>query len=330
MRYGSCPRGEGRIVEHSHHIRYIRGVMRRVLTVVVFAAAMLTGPVEGAASAGPRLVRDLPALQQACRQAQRPGVRRLHSVIVPHFAFGRYDADERFLLVDTRRNLRALDGAAELFPAELEPLGFQAGPERAQRLRRAAREGARLRVGFFLAFDGHHERPCLIQSAFGVTTVRMDVAFVELVGRDGRAMARQETDRLRAWRETLARERIDGEGPRGALRQASLSSRPGGVPERWQRALMAANEGPVRPALGVCHAGAIERGGARSGRVVVRLTVEPATGRVRAAAVELSTVETAGAECVAAEVGRHLRLPSAADLLGNGLVDLSVPVDLAR
>jgi hypothetical protein len=301
-----------------------------VFVVLVFVGGTLLAPVQGTASTGPRLVRDLPALQQACRQAQRPGVRRLHSVIVPHFAFGRYDADERFLPVDARRNLRALDGAAELFPAGLEPVGFQAGPERAQRLRRAAREGARLRVGFFLAFDGHHERPCLMQSAFGVTTVRMDVAFVELVGRDGRAMARQETDRLRAWRETLARERIGGEGPRGVVREASLSSRPGGVPERWQRALIGANEGPVRPAIGACHAGAIERGGPRSGRVVVRLTVEPATGRVRAAAVELSTVETAGAECVAAEVGRHLRLPSAADLLGNAPVDLSVPVDLAR
>jgi hypothetical protein len=304
--------------------------MRFVLAVVAFAWAMLSGPGQGAASSGPRLVRDLPALQQACRQAQRPGVRRLHSVIVPRFAFGRYDADERFLPVDARRNLRALDGAAELFPAGLEPVGFQAGPERAQRLRRAAREGARLRVGFFLAFDGHHERPCLMQSAFGVTTVRMDVAFVELVGRDGRAMARQETDRLRAWRETLARERIDGEGPRGALRAASLSSRPGGVPDRWQQALRAANQGPLRSAIGACHAGAIERGGPGTGRVVVRLTVEPPSGRVRAAAVELSTVEKAGAECVAAEVGRQVRLPSAADLLGNAPVELSVPVDLAR
>jgi hypothetical protein len=273
-------------------------------------------------------LRALDQLQEACREAERPGPRALYVVVVPRFAFATYEEAEGFLPVETGRNLRAFDGAAELFPAELEPMGFPAGPERAGRLQRAARSGARLRVGFFLGLDNRHRSPCLIQSAFGVTTVRMDVAFLDLVGRDGRLLARHRTDRLRGWLDARARDRVPGEGPRGVLREASLSSRPGRVPDRWQQAVMAANRGPLGEAVAECHAAAVERGGAGRGRVVVRVTVDPTRGQVRTAKVELSAVERAGADCVAEAIGRHLRLPPASDLLGVPPVDVSIPVDL--
>jgi hypothetical protein len=248
---------------------------------------------------------------------------------VPQFSLGAYEEEGAFLPVDTRRNLEAFDGAASLFPAEMEPIGFRAGPERARRLQRAARQGARLRVGFFLGLDNRDRSACLVRSAFAVTTVRMEVAFLELVGRDGRLLARQGTDRLRAWLEARERDRVPGEGPRGVLREVSLSSG-GRVPDRWQQAVGAANAGPLRDAIASCHAAAIERGGRGEGRVVVRATVEPPSGRLRGARVELSAVEREGADCVSEAVARHLRLPPAADLLGVSPVDLSIPVDLAR
>ena len=50
--------------------------------------------------------------------------------------------------------------------------------------------GARLRLGFFIGFDEPDRTACLLRSRHAVTTVRMDVAYVELVARDGTILAK--------------------------------------------------------------------------------------------------------------------------------------------
>ncbi|MFW6049974.1 MAG: hypothetical protein ACODAU_02300 [Myxococcota bacterium] len=295
------------------------------------AAGMATVLFAGTVAASEResVISDRRALAKACHRAERPARRhRLYMVEVPSFRLGRYDAVEGLLPVDTRRNLRVLEGTAELFPADLSPIGFEVSAERAARLRRAvAKGGVRLRVGFFLGFDDRGGTVCLMRSRFGVTTVRIDPAFVELVGKGGKRLARQTTDRLRAWLDDLERDRVPGQGPRGALRPASFSSRSGEPPEAWQRALAAANGTSVARAVARCHARAVEEGAPGRGRVVVRLRVDAAGGGVRGAAVELSTAPRPESECIA-EALSGLELPPAPQL-GSGAVDLSVPVQLA-
>ena len=54
----------------------------------------------------------------------------------------------------------------------------------------------------------------MVRSAHAVTIVRADLAFAELVS-EGRALARTETDRLRAWLDDQEGLAVPGEGPRG-------------------------------------------------------------------------------------------------------------------
>ena len=207
------------------------------------------------ASEGPP-VRSMGDLRRACHEAREPGRRALHVVELERFAFGA--ADEDFLPIDTRRNLPALGGSAALFPAGLEPIGFRAGEDRQEALHRAREAGAKLRVGFFLGFDGEGQ-PCVLRATVGVSTVRMDVAFVELVDGRGRVLARDDTERLRAWRDDEERDRVPGEGPRVAVEEAW-----GGQPG------VSAAVRSAAPALGRCHAAQLRRGGASTGRVLVR------------------------------------------------------------
>lgn len=209
-----------------------------------------------------RPLESLNALKEACREARAPGRRALYVVELEGFRFARSN-EEGFLPVDTRRNLRAFGGAAALFPSELEPIGFRANDERQAALREARDAGAKLRVGFFLGFDGEGQ-PCVLRAAVSVSTVRMDVAFLEMVDSRGRVIARDDTERLRAWRDDIERDGIPGEGPRVA------------VDDVWGNAVPPATVTAVRrlsPALAQCHAAHVRRDGPTEARALVQLTV---------------------------------------------------------
>ncbi|MEO0323943.1 MAG: hypothetical protein AAF447_13370 [Myxococcota bacterium] len=235
-----------------------------------------------------RAIENVPALHAACREAEGPGRRRLYALDVDAYALEGYDEAFGGVPVDTRRNLPALRGAAVLFPAGLEPMVFRGSEERAQAVRAAAAAGARLRVGFFLRFDGRG-RPCLLRAAVSVSTVRVDLAYLELVDDAGRVLAREDTERLRAWRDDV---RLDGlaDGPPAALR----------VLEGPGRADLETL--PVRVALSACRPA-----GARPGPLVLRYRLEG--GRVTDVRPALdATGDAAVAACVAAALrGRTAR-----------------------
>jgi len=308
-------------------------MLRRARRGVVWCRVALAIAISGAAIAAPssaqtgaQHVDSLRSLQRACRQAEGEGRRELLVLSFPagSWSFGRYDAREGFLPIDTRRNLRAFDGAAELFPSGMEEVGFIVGEERATELRRRA-EGLTLRVAFFLGFDDTTRTLCLVRPAVGVTTVRMDVAFLELTARRGRVVARQDTDRLRAWMDDAERDAIPGEGPRGAIGAATRSDGAGIAPESWQQVIAAENRGGTARALSRCHAEGLEHG-ASDGTIVVRALVDPRTGRVSRSEVELSSVgnDTAAA-CVARAISHITFAPEPA--LGSSVM-LSLPVRL--
>src|SRR5690606_35920439 len=93
-----------------------------------------------------------------------------------------------------------------------------ASPERARALRQHARG---LRVGFFLGFDGVGQS-CVIRPAVGVTLVRAELAFVELVDGEGEVLAREDSERLRAWLDDEEQDAIAGEGPRAEVSEVSV------------------------------------------------------------------------------------------------------------
>jgi hypothetical protein len=264
---------------------------------------------------------EIAAVHEACEGA-REGLRTPLYVMRVEYRLGRYDDEDARLYVNTRRNLRALEGHVSLLLSGLEPIAFEVPDEAVSALRSAASRGAVLRVGFFLGFDDSTRQPCVVRGAHAVTIVRADLAFAELTA-DGQSLARTETDRLRAWLDDREGLEVPGEGPRGVAGAASFdNAQP--PPEPWQRALDAA---AVRSRFGQCHTEGVARGAAPEGRVVVRLNVESRTGRIRRADVALSSLgDDEEAACVARALG--------AAQLGPGpsgwaeVVDLSVPVRL--
>jgi hypothetical protein len=295
------------------------------LAIVAFVAL---GSLAGVARAQDgRELRSTRELAAACDDQDSPGEHTLYVVEVRArgWDFAGYRAPDRFLPIATDRNIRAFRGEAELFPSGMEAIGFGATPERARDLRRIHRS-SRLRIGFFLGFDEPERAPCLIR--WGTTTARIDVAYVELLGEDGGVLAREDTERLRAWLDDRDRGGIPGQGPRAALDPGRVSGAPQ-TPSGWQRTLAAAGAGPVGEALAACHAAGRERGASASGRVVVRLTVQPASGQVSRAVVELSSVgDPEEPDCIAEVLRTQLRLPPAPEL-ARATVALSVPVRLA-
>lgn len=304
----------------------------RQLPIFVLAALFGLGSLAcpAAASAQGELA-SVGELHRACRASERPGRRQLHVLTVHSgdWQFSRYMRGDRFLPVDTHRNLRALNGSVELFTAGFETVGFGARGDRVQELRTAAEAGAHLRVGFFLAFENLSRRACLIRGAtVGVTAVRIDLAFSELVDAEGAVLAREDSERYRAWADDDEADGVEGEGPRGAVFPAMISGGAGVAPEPWQRTLEAANQGPLRAALASCHAAAVERGASESAQIVVRLTVDPRSGSIRGREVELSSLADAeGATCVGAALATHLRFPSVGEHQTRA-IELSVPVRL--
>ncbi len=247
-----------RLFDRSAAVRQPEGVGSYARWLIPCALLALSAPVRAE-----RPLENLRALKEACAEARRPGRRALYVVELERFRFGR-STEEGFLPVDTRRNLRAFGGSAALFPAELEPIGFRANEERQAALRQAREAGAKLRVGFFLGFDGEGQ-PCVIRPAVSVSTVRMDVAFLELVDSRGRVIARDDTERLRAWRDDEERDRIEGEGPRVAVDDPWGGS----VPEATVSAIRS-----LSGRLAQCHAAHVGRGGAGRGRALVQLSVD--------------------------------------------------------
>jgi hypothetical protein len=320
-----APRGTAlpRFVDRAEREAHVQGVRDRPIVAVACSIAALLLVDGGRARADGRLLGSLQEVHAACQESMEGGRRELYELRVdPGWRFESFDAEGERLSVDTRRNLRAVDGRVSLLVAGLEPVGFEADADQAENLRTVASGETALVVGFFLGFDEPTRRPCLLRGAHGVTIVRVDLAYAELQTVEGERLTRTETDRLRAWNDDDSE--IPGHGPRGRLRPALFE---GGapVPESWSRALERASLGE---ALGRCHAGGIERGGAGRGSVVVRLNVESRSGRVRRADVALSAIgDDEAAECVAREVGRGLRLPPGPSSF-PATVDLAVPVEL--
>jgi hypothetical protein len=288
------------------------------------------GVLGGSASAqDAQVLRNLAALHHACEDAQGTGPRALFAVDVEarSWSFGRWHADDGLLPISSRRNLRAYRGAAELFSAGFETFGFVADAARSRELRAARERGATLRVGFFLGFDNPDRTLCLVRPAAGVTTVRMDVAYVELSDAEGRVIAREDTDRLRSWLDDQEGATIAGEGPRGAVGRPMIHAGRPEVPDAWLRAYERAAAGDLGVAIARCHAAGVSRGANREGSVVVRLTVDSRTGAVIDHGVELADIDDVQeAECIERAVA-GVRLASDA---AGGAVSISVPVQLAN
>ena len=285
-----------------------------LLLTMVTAAFGLCVPVASADEA--QLLEKLPQLHAACREVGAGRRPVLYSVSVPAGAwrFARYEASARLLPVDTRRNLRALRGAVELFPARLETVGFAVDAAQASRLR-ALSPRATLRVGFFLGFDNPHRSACLLRPAVGVTTVRAEVAFLEIEDEDGTTLLREELDLLTAWRDDVAQDGVPGSGPRG--RVTEVSPLRGAATEALREGFEAR---ALTAALEVCHREGIARGARPDGQVILRLLTE---GRGFTATVELaSTGDPESARCVAEAVAREARVPA-------GMGELRVAVRLA-
>ncbi len=301
----------------------------RSVGLLLAAAVWLALGADASAQAAPRgrVLADLGAVHTACRRAEREGPRRLYSMEVAPagYAFATYDDEEGKLWVDSRRNLVALEGAVQLLPTGLESIGFTTSEERASLLRAARARGAKLRIGFFLGFDGRSGTLCLLRPAAGVTTARIDVAYVELLDSDGSVLAREDTERLRAYLDDPERRPIPGRGPRGLVGEPTLLRGARAVPPSLRASLVSPSPA-VLEAFGRCHGAAVRRGATRDAQVVVRLVVDGASGRVAASEVELTTLGDAeGATCVAEALARAV-VPEPQG--GPGTIELRVPVRL--
>lgn len=242
------------------------------------ALSMLTLPTLASAEVQ---VESLETLHDACRSAPRRDRAVLYTTQLENFRFQAHDAQSGVLAVDIRRNFRILEGAAELFPSGLESISFPATRDRAGELRRY---GRKIRVGFFLAFDGG--QACLVRPAAAVTTVRIDVAYVELLNGRGQVLAREDTERLRAWR--------DDDVPEPGLSFGDLEVEEGNA--LVTRALQS-----KRAALSACFSNAVSRGASRRAMVTLRLRVSG--GRVTHVETELSSLgDREGVECLRASL----------------------------
>jgi hypothetical protein len=294
-------------------------------TLLALALALAVAPA-ARAQADDRPLATLTAVQNACRAADGGDSDALYSVTIE--GSWRFDeAAEDFLPIDTRRNLRALSGSVELLPSHMEMIGFVANEARAHELEAARAAGARLRVGFFLGFDDPERSSCLVRPAAAVTLVRMDVAFVELVDASGGLVAREDTERYRAWHDDAGRDEIEGTGPRGVIGSATVTG--GSLPDGWARAFRTASGGATGRALGRCHREGVARGAVGDAIVRVRLSVDGRTGHVSASSVEIANVgDEDEVQCIVDAIA-HVDLPAGSGDVVGRTVDVSVPVTLA-
>jgi hypothetical protein len=290
------------------------------LLATTVALGLATGPASPAAAQDQRL-DTIAAVHDACRASDSGRHDVLYSLLLDAPARlepGQGDEEgERVYAIRDARGLRALGGSVQIVPTDLETVGFVAGEARARALDVALAHGARVRIGFFLGFDRPGQRACLIRPAQSVTTVRADLAFVELVEPDGSVVAREDYDRLRAWADDPGRQAPAS--PQATV--GTVTAGTGPAPEAWARALRAA---PVARALVACHVAGVSRGAAREAMVQARLRVDGRSGRVEDGVVEVGNV---GDDEATACVLRTLR---GVDLSpsGAGAVDLRVLVTL--
>ncbi len=273
------------------------------------ALAALASPLAPASARADRALDSLEDVHDACAEASVAGRRELYRIDVRGWRWGVLD-EEGFFAIDSRRSLGALAGRVELYASRLEPMGLEVDDARAAELEAARERGAVLRIGFFLGFDDASRTACLVRSRHAVTTVRIDVAYLEVVGEDGTVVARQETDRYTAWRD-------DAEAVLGAGARATVGDAQPALAPSASHALAEAIAGPLGAALARCHEEGVARGAPRRAHVLLRLVTD-ATGRVTESAPALSDlgdeVETA---CIVAAFGavtipgsaRELRLP---------------------
>jgi hypothetical protein len=226
------------------------------------------------------------------------------------------------LYVDTQHNLRIVGGRAELVPAGLEAIGFTVSRERARLLEQVRAGGASLRVGFFLGMDGRDGTLCVVRSAAAVSLVRAEVAFLEVVAGDGRVVAREDTERLRALRDDG--DDAPAEGPFATIGTPYGTS----VPASWETALVGAPRGATGRALAACHAAGLARGAASDGSVVVRLEASTRTGVVRHAELEIAANDDEEEATCLVRALRGVSLPALADSREDRTIVLSVPVRL--
>lgn len=281
--------------------------MRTIRALLILAVAGTASIVHAEHPVG-----DLEGLHEACRDAELPGRRKLYVVDVPQVRFEPYYQEDRALLLDTRRNFRVLRGTAEIFASNLETIGFVANARRATELERRGRS---LRIGFFLGFDGSR-RPCLIRSAVSVTMVRADLAFVELLDAEGEVVAREDTDRLRAWEDDLERDGIPGEGPRAAVLHPT-TLRGGSLGAATSQPL---SSEAVRNRLNAC---AERRRDEVDAQVVVVLRIA-GDGSVANAEVELSSARSRRVQACVVEALQRVRFPAGAPMA------IRAPVHLTR
>lgn len=302
--------------------------MGRLTSGLVLALLFVT-PV---ASAQEARLSTFAEVRSACEAARAGTHDALYAIEVEAgWRFRPYEAGELelegegvgHLYVDTRRNLHALDGRIEVMPAHRERIGFVATADRATTLDAARAAHARLRIGFFLGFDEPGSTPCIVRTV-GVSVVRMDVAYVELVDATGAVVAREDTDRYTAWSDDASRDVVPGSGPRAAV--GAPSAVDGAVPTSWGSALSDASAGAIGAALSACHRAGVERGAAGEGLVRVRMSVEAASGRVTESRVEITDINDGEETSCVADAFRGVAFPAAP---GAGrTVELSVPVRL--
>lgn len=290
----------------------------------IAASALAASIGASRACAQERALTDLTAVRGACQAADDEGVHdRLYAMLLDRAASlevrpGQAEGLTHYVLQGAR-NLRALGGAVQLVPSHLEPIVLVANEAMTRAIEVARARGVRVRLGFFLGFDEPDRRACLVRARQAVTTVRVDVAFVELLDATGAVVAREDHDRLRAWSDDPARS--EARGPEARVGAPSVGN--AAAPEAWARALRA-------PALAqqllACHVAGLERGVPRDAMVQARLRVEARTGRVEAAAIEVGNVADVEENvCLVAALG-GLTLPPIAS--ATGTLELRVPVFL--
>lgn len=296
--------------------------MRAGLAVVLslFCSAAMARASEGENIENPGRMRAI------CRAETLPGPRQLYVIELPANAYrlSSFDAEEGLLPIDTRRNLRLFRGAVELFASGLEPIAFALPAEEASRVREAQKGGARLRLGFFLGYDAPSARACMVRPAAGVTIVRMDLAYAEIVTSGGDVVARRETARLTDWRNDPERPSGGVEGPHAIVGPAIV---PTGF-DGWRREIAELAKGQLGEELTRCHAAAVANGSSARGRVSFRASMGASTGAPRQVSVELSTVESAASSCMIDALRTRLKLTAAPGPERN--VEVRVPVWLAN
>jgi hypothetical protein len=140
-------------------------------------------------------------------------------------------------------------------------------------------------------------------------------------------LAREDTERLRAYLDDPERRSVPGEGPRAFFEEPAVVSGARQLPASWRASLVGSPSGDLGSLTARCYEEALGRGAERDARVLLRLSVDAATGRVTGSDVELTTLgDTAGARCVARALAEGLSLsalPGAA-----GAIELRLPVRL--